>query len=140
MVAVALACGGVACDWSHSCTDIGCGSGLNLSVRRAAGTWANGDYVLRAGIERCSFSVPRDLPAVGSIARPNCGGTSVLLGNSGLELSLNTAPKTLAVDLTLDGALILSESSTPSYVESQPNGPDCGPICRQANVDLMVTQ
>jgi len=64
----------------------------------------------------------------------------VLLGNSGLELSLNTAPKTIAVDLTLDGALILSESSTPSYVESQPNGPDCGPICRQANVDLMVTQ
>lgn len=140
MVAAALACSSVACDLSQSCTDIGCASGLTLSVRRAAGTWADGDYVLRAGIERCSFSIPRDLPAVGSIARPSCGGASVLLGNSGLELSLTTTPKTFAVELTLDGAPILSENSTPSYVESQPNGPDCGPVCRQGSIDLMVMQ
>jgi hypothetical protein len=141
MLVAALVCNGAACDFSQTCTDVGCETGLTLSVRRASGTWADGDYVLAAGTERCNFSIPRDLPAVGSITRPGCdGGTQAQLGNSGLELSLSTTPKTLAVSLTRDRSVILSETSTPRYQESQPNGPDCGPVCRQADVDLAVLQ
>lgn len=49
-------------------------------------------------------------------------------------------PKMLAIELERDGAAILEEESTPSYVENKVNGPDCGPTCRNAAVDFVVTQ
>lgn len=141
LLGMALVVTGVACDSSQSCTDIGCESSLTLDVRLASGSWTDGDYVLGAGAERCSFSVPRDLPKVGATTTPICSaGTRVLLGASGLQLALASTPKTFAIALSRDGSSILSEDATPNYDESTPNGPDCGPVCRQGHVALVVTR
>ena len=141
VLGMALVVTGVACDGSRSCTDVGCESGLTLNVRLASGSWADGDYVLDAGAERCSFRIPRDLPIVGATTTPICrGGTRVLLGTSGLQLALASTPKTFAIALSRDGSSILSEDATPNYDESTPNGPDCGPVCRQGHVALVVTR
>jgi hypothetical protein len=139
IVAAGLVFSSVACDWSHSCTDIGCASGLTVNVRPASGTWADGDYELSAGAEQCTFSIPRDVPSVGSGTLDCYRRTSGGVGPSGLQLTFEGTPETLAVVLTRDGTAILDETSTPSYAESQPNGPDCGPHCRQGSLDLVVT-
>lgn len=139
VLAAGLVFSSVACDLSHSCTDIGCASGLTLSLRLASGSWADGDYELSAGAEHCTFSIPRDVPAVGSGTLDCYRRTSGEVGPSGLQLRFEGTPETLAVALTRDGAPLFDESSTPSYAESQPNGPDCGPHCRQGSVDLVVT-
>jgi hypothetical protein len=136
ILAMALGFGGVACDFGHSCTDIGCESGLSLDVRLASGSWADGDYVLSAGTTNCSFSIPRD---VGS-SRLDCNGARGSLGPSGFQVFLTSTPKMLAIELERDGAAILEEESTPSYTDNMPNGPDCGPACRQGSVDFVVTQ
>ena len=140
MMAIALALGGVACDYGHSCTDIGCESGLTLSVQLASGDWVDGDYVLGAGTASCSFSIPRDLPTGSSETGLDCNGGSGWLGPSDLQVLLTTTPKVLAIELERDGAAILEEESTPSYTEYKPNGPDCGPSCRGGSVELVVTQ
>jgi hypothetical protein len=36
----------------------------------------------------------------------------------------------------VDGQVILDTDLTPTYKESRPNGPTCGPVCKQASVDL----
>jgi hypothetical protein len=46
--------------------------------------------------------------------------------------------ESLRVAVRRDGETLLDRTLQPEYEESRPNGPDCEPLCRQANVQLMV--
>jgi hypothetical protein len=111
----------------------------------------------------CSMTLPDDLPSGGSIASIPClppvGYLGVSLypitnctaegnGNSGgqtctpipghytLRGSLPGTPSTLGVRVTRDDGLLTEQTLPLTYTTSQPNGPDCEPVCRQASVEL----
>jgi hypothetical protein len=140
-----LALTSAGCIGEHSCTDIGCQSGVTASVKPSSGAWQKGEYtfqlLLDAEQETCSFRVPEDLPQAGSTSVIDCSRgtkTQLLLAVSGpFRLTLTSQPKTWQVELSRDGAPILRDSRTLMYEKSQPNE-GCGPICHNASVDLTV--
>lgn len=48
-------------------------------------------------------------------------------------------PTTVALEVTVEGDLVLSESVMPDYEETFPNGPDCG-VCRSASVEFVLPE
>ena len=48
--------------------------------------------------------------------------------------TLMGAPGQVHVWQYVDDATILDVAAAPSYQESQPNGPECAPVCRQASL------
>jgi hypothetical protein len=157
---------GAACNGleSHECTEIGCGDGVGVNILPVGGIWSAGAYRLELSLDdlsgSCDFSVPEDLPDPRSATSLTClDGASVWLQQvfechsvtegggvsescqpiaNQYELTLSTfgKPTTLRLVLTRDGEELISENRELSYTESRPNGPDCEPVCQQAQVDL----
>ena len=146
VVVAFLALSNAACEVGHSCTDIGCESGVSVSVAPKSGAWRDGHYLLALSLDdksvTCSFTVPDDLPAKGSLSLSSldCGHaphvqlTSAAADGAMLRLALPD-PNTLKIDLSRDDSAILSESPRLHYAENQPN-PGCAPTCRNATVDF----
>jgi hypothetical protein len=113
----------------------------------------------------CSMTLPDDLPANGSISTIRCEPplsyvgvtlrTDVLCtehhdatsgsqsctpvpGHYTLSGSLASTPSTLSLRVTRDSGLLVEQSLPLTYSTTQPNGPDCGPTCRQASVELTL--
>jgi len=55
-----------------------------------------------------------------------------------LSVRTSTLAASLTVSVTLDGADYFSETHALTYTASQPNGPDCEPICRNATVEFFA--
>ena len=138
----------LACD--RACTLVGCGSPLQVDLERAA--WTPGTYEVTVVADGettvCSATLPLDCDAP-----PACGASSELIvGLSGcagppsehklgpIELPHGTAPKSVEVRVAQDGALIGEAVYTPTYTESYPNGPDCGPPCFGAESVTLTLQ
>lgn len=146
----ALLLNGTACDLGHSCTEIGCASGVSVTLAQGSGAWSEGEYALEVMLDDekapCAFAVPGDVPAPGSSTDLDCGtgimaqlvSRSSAANDFEVQLDAYSTPKTLTVELSHDGAEILSTSPPLHYTESQPNGPDCEPVCRNAQVELTV--
>jgi hypothetical protein len=139
---VAFALNGTACGIGHSCTDIGCGSGVLATLTPQSGTWQEGQYTLDLTIDgrkqECTWRIPSDSPT----GYASCGaGVRVELTSNvddfALRVLVGSTPKALGLSLSRDGTVILAESPTLTYQESHPNGPDCG-VCRSTTVDLTV--
>ena len=131
----------------HPCTEIGCESGLHLSWGSAP--WKPGAYSVEVTVDggsvTCSGRLP--LPACEEGPGFHCGpGPSIRLGESGCALpqgqqglagiDLDTMPARAKIVVRRDGEEVLTRELAPSYRETQPNGPDCGPVCRQASDTL----
>jgi len=155
IVAAALACNGAACnvgsDGSDNlgkvCTAIGCGkNGMFVTLVSSFGIWAEGSYRLTVTLDRqqqtCDFSVPAELPSGVGVTSLDCGGSDFEagLGDYGVSLQFSTKPKTLGLELARDGTVLLSDSRKPTYEESRPNGPDCEPLCKWADFQIIVQQ
>jgi hypothetical protein len=52
------------------------------------------------------------------------------------QITVNGTPVRAHLTQQVDGRLILEKDLRPTYKESRPNGPTCGPVCKQASVDL----
>jgi hypothetical protein len=130
-----IALAGAGCE--HSCTDIGCGSGVSATLTRESGSWEEGEYTLDLAIdgrdEQCVLQLPDDAGRSASCG----GGVRVELATTTMRVLVADAPKALSITLSRDGGELLSDSPTLTYGESEPNGPDCG-VCRSAHVDLTV--
>jgi hypothetical protein len=163
---VFLGCVLGSCLETHECTDIGCVDQANFTIRTASGAWEAGEYSLSVTfddvVHTCSFTLPDDLPAQGSLDALDCtprldayiqqesmcmeyrNGDSVSQSCTPIpdQYSLSGwfygTPSTLAVSLERDGAELVEETHSLSYEESRPNGPECDPICRQASVDIAI--
>lgn len=140
----AFALNGTACgiDIGHSCTDIGCGSGVSARLTPQSGSWQEGQYTLDLTIDErkqeCTWRIPNDPPT----NYVSCGGgVSVEIpsdaDDSVLRVRVGSTPKALGLSLSRDGIVILAESPALTYEESHPNGPDCG-VCRSTRVDFTV--
>jgi hypothetical protein len=157
----------VSCMESHSCTEIGCIDAAGVTIRTESGEWAEGVYTLRIAFDgeeyECGFDMPGDLPeVVGQRGELDCEPrleasftprvecTESSDGNSSsqsctpierqfdLEVFTQGTPAALDVKLDLDGMLLVDESHDLVYEEYFPNGPECGPACRQANVEIDI--
>lgn len=152
------------CEFGTSCTEMGCAD--NVSVRVTAGdqAWSDGEYQFALTLDdltgTCNFTLPDALPPRGSISSIPClDGVDIGIqqlaectthqeGDSisqscqpipdryELTISAYATPTQLSLTLSRDGAQLISESRALSYVTTRPNGPDCEPECRQAQLDF----
>lgn len=113
----------------------------------------------------CSFSVPAELPAIGAVSSVACEphdpqlnvniqsavkctekrhedavsqSCERLEGQHTLQISMAGTPGRMLLRLERDGALVSEHAKTLSYVVSQPNGPDCEPLCKQSSLELRL--
>jgi hypothetical protein len=159
------ACSALSFTEQHVCTLIGCGDGVSISLRPTDGFWPDGDYtfalVVDGQTQSCIANVPKDLPQNGNIAEFACSpkdrsvywtqDTSCQEQRDGNSVSQTCAlipnrftantnvsgtPAVFSVSLERDGVELIGQTVSPTYKESRPNGPECGPVCRQAKVEL----
>jgi hypothetical protein len=157
-----------ACVEAHSCTEIGCADAAGVTIKTESGEWAPGVYTLDIAFDgaahECSFTMPDDLPeVVGQLGELDCDTDlnayftprytcMEFIDSNGarhqtctplerqfdLEVSTYGTPAALTVALELDGSVLVDEAHDLAYQTYYPNGPECGPACRQANVVLTI--
>ena len=134
---------------SKECTLIGCGTSLTVHFTGATAT--PGRYqieVVADGVSSsCQFTLPEECTAQ-PICMPTAPGW--ILGKSqcspGAERRsldgftfLTGAPARLEVVVRRDDTVVSSSTAEPPmYKESRPNGPDCEPVCRQAEMSVDI--
>lgn len=132
-------------DGPKMCTQIGCLNGLQVELAKAT-PWAPGAYTFALALDGTAVTCTGALPL-----RPCDAGPSitcdipdrVLIGESGCALApdqhgfanihVPSAVATFGLTITRDGEQLVATELTPTYVESQPNGPGCEPICHSAS-------
>jgi len=142
-----LGCETLADDGGKSCTLIGCQSGLQVQLQRA--TWPAGSYSLNVILEDatpvvCIVTLPFASVSTGA----SCSAATVQLQTSGQAMGadqhaltglwVQTTPAKVQLVLRRDGAVVLDQTLQPTYTTSRPNGPDCEPVCTQANQAVMI--
>jgi hypothetical protein len=150
---IALAIG---CDASRDCSDLSCVSRFSVTAAPTSGIWQAGTYSLDVTIDgsatHCEMVLPDGLPAEGLdtridcgpdvnasfVARSDCSDGCTLADQYELQLLVLGTPATLAVELSRDGEMLLTDSETIEYKDVYPSGPECGGSCQQAHLDLVV--
>ncbi len=135
-----------------ACTLMGCSDRLTIELQRA-GTWAAGSYRVDLVVDgvnvACEARITDDpcdeeatsctagAPVRLTTARPfGCATPPTMNTVPGIYIDKAAAEVKLSVKH--EGAELVSESITPRYDTLTPNGPVCGPICRQARVPVAV--
>lgn len=140
-----LALAAPGCDTiSHSCTTIGCADTLGVRVAAAHGALPPGTYDVTVELDgaRAKVECFVESPPVNSScsAIENAAvflSTQAIVGVSGdlqLDLAVLATPSSVVVTVERDGSAVASQTLAPTYQTSRPNGPDCGPICRQGGI------
>ena len=148
-----LAALSVGCDVGDDCEPIDCQDGVWV-VAQPSGSWKAGDYELEVThdgqTDKCAFSLPYLVPTSRLTTYVECGATHVnLYAQSSctdctiddpfeLDLYLDSLPKDLSIQLTLDGEVVLSDEREVDYEELHPRGEKCGGGCSQARLELDV--
>ena len=145
-----------------ACTLIGCVDNFSASAQRADGSIPDGAHrieVLADGTTlKCTFTLPLAILQTGGTVQPTCDAgltvtvvpamiciqtqtatsssstCDVLPGKFVETLTLSGAPGQVHVWQYADDLPILDAAVAPQYQDRQPNGPGCGPVCRQASV------
>lgn len=110
------------CTADKACTLIGCTDGLSLAL--SGGIPASFELTLSA-----EGQAPKKISCPGGTADYICLPQSVFVNNytpDRVELTLSAREQQL------------SGSYTPVYTSSEPNGPGCGPSCRQGRIELTL--
>jgi hypothetical protein len=147
IIALPLAAAGCLAPPPQGCTEIGCADGLTISLKKASGSWEPGMYSVEIDADGKKIACTTQIPLSGA-SPSSCDDAAVLLGTSGSalpasehglsDLIFHSAPKQVSVTVSRDGAMLATKDFTPTYQKSQPNGPDCEPICNQASDSLPV--
>lgn len=142
--------------WCHM---IGCHSGLRIRVAKGAHGFPLGTHkiAVTAGDATLACSFVFDAPVVATGLEPKVQcvpGLSLTFemlvtctdgsaeqvcmttpGEFNEILEVAGTPGVVRVRQTADGTVVLDRTVTPSYITTQPNGPECSPICHQASLD-----
>ena len=119
----AIGCGRV------ECNDIFAPDGFNVTIEGLV--WSSGRYVVEAtGDDDSAWSCEVDLPAASDGAEVCTEGADLTLSGTlseivGFEVT-GGAPDMLELVLTIDGAVLVEESFTPTYALDEPRGEGCG--------------
>ena len=54
------------------------------------------------------------------------------------DIGIQGTPSFVHVQQAVGGTTILDRSVTPAYKENRPNGPECDPLCKQAQVQWTI--
>lgn len=142
----------------QACTQIGCVNGLNMHLPMNM-QWPAGQYTFTVttekGVMSCQGSLPlppcnddddEDYPA-GSL---RCTDKRLVVMESGCALpadahsfgpliQIEDSPAQVHLVITRDNIVVADQSFAPQYNTSQPNGPQCGPVCHSASVNVTAT-
>lgn len=133
------ACGS---ETTKTCTLIGCQDEFVALVRSADGFLPSGMHRVELLVDgvtlMCTFKVPLEAAPGGGLVQPTCpAGLSVTVMFTVEDVEIITVPGTpgqVHAWQYVDDRAILDVAAAPTYQENAPNGPGCGPICRQASV------
>lgn len=152
---------------TKQCTEIGCGDAATVTLRTADGALPDGAYTFRftedGQTSVCELRVPDDLPSSpGQVRTTPCTGQLELdltpestcterrsgdsvsqsctpvPGKFSLGARLASMPSSLTVIVERDGVEIANEQRNLVYQDYYPNGPECGPPCKQTNVAVAL--
>ena len=130
----------------RACTQIGCMDGLVISTPLEY-RWQPGNYVFDIMIDGASMRCTGALP-LASCDQPSltCEGKGAMITESGCalpasehgfgDIMIASGPQRAKVRIAREGDVIAQGEWTPDYQTSSHNGPECGPVCRQATVKL----
>jgi hypothetical protein len=166
VVLLAACSSGVPGSGTHACTLIGCQDQFTATAQDANGSLPSGMHTIQVTADgatlSCSFTLPlANLPGGGTagidcpiglhvqVLQPStCIATGTpnyktqtctpVAGKLNEIIVITGKPTTVHVTETVDGATFLDETATPAYKTSQPNGPDCDPICSQASAEWVL--
>ena len=148
---LALACASGCSDGSEprmprACTQIGCDSGL--TVRFSQPLREAGSYTVTLELDGERFSCHSTLPFASCSGENPCSSSKLILEQSGcalppsaheiVGLRITSTAKKVSLWIERDGSEIASQSFSPTYIRSAPNGEGCEPICEQASATLTV--
>lgn len=144
--------------WATSCTEIGCGDGVSMQLRldeRTAMTTTSVLLSMDGVSSRCELEHPADLDqfipcgegveaslqrtvVCESTTAPNGDESESCRPDGGFALGLTVfgTPQLVAMELTPAGGEARSFTVQPRYETTRPNGPDCDPVCRRADIEL----
>ena len=126
-----------------TCPLLGCQDGLQVGFTAAA--WPAGVWSVQLETAGATRSCSVSLPFASVNVAPVCVG-SMTLGTSGSALpadqhkltgvQLPDTPTQITLTVQHDGATVATKNLQPTYVTSQPNGPECEPTCNQGTAQL----
>lgn len=157
----------VACASERICTEIGCVDGVSLLASTESGRLADGTYAITLQLDATSvactldatdlstnrnrsFDATCDTESVRVAVRPQrrCEERrteeaigqvcTTLEGQWELQVDVPGTPSSVRVAVARDGVVLVEQSVTLGYQEVQPNGAECGPVCRQASPQPLV--
>ena len=128
------------CTDGRACTLIGCLDSFSIRPTDPA-SLAPGAYEFQLVIDGRSITCSTGVPvtdAVDACENRGTGPLTVVLTPPDRiqDITVSGSPSTVAITIVRDGQVVVSKIFKPSYRESQPNGPDCPPICRNAEAVL----
>jgi hypothetical protein len=151
----------------NSCTEMGCQDELALEIRTEDNTWLDGQYEFEFNFDdkiyKCEMSIPyelqqasnnfreitcepdlymrleaetlcteeRDKSGVAEICQP-------IFDQWYLNIIYSDTPRVFRIQVTLDQTSILDQSKNPTYREYWPNGKECGPVCEQSQLEIVL--
>ncbi|MBI4954183.1 MAG: hypothetical protein HY908_19320 [Myxococcales bacterium] len=131
------------CDLMRSCTEMGCGAAFRVELAPALAGAA--DYRIDVTADGVLTSCTVTLPFASCTGAPACvpPESAFLVERSGCALPASehqitgvlwpaSGPTTVTVEVRRNGTLLATGTYTPTYRSSEPNGPDCGPVCTEA--------
>lgn len=147
-----------------SCTEIGCGDHLGLTIAPRDRPWSEGRYELSLTLDGqthvCDFAFPNPAsasaiveiacnPAASVHLEPSVLCTEMkrpdgsrsescapLPDRAKLRASFSGTPSQVCITLVHDGAAVLDQQQQIRYRRERPNGPGCEPVCQQAELEL----
>lgn len=121
------------------CTEMGCYDGYHIGVEPHE-RWPAGDYRYVLELDGRTVTCTGSLP-LKRCNRPSmtCDGEGVSITESGCALDqdehafggvyIDELPQKVHLRIEHDSVALVDQALTVDYTVSQPNGPDCGPVC-----------
>lgn len=148
----------------HACTLMACFAHASVTAHLGAADAAPGAHTFTLTADGSTQTCTLDVVDPARTAFGTCtGGASVRLGPTtrvvedhtsmpGMvsatfvpvpgrfewEVTIDGTPARVAIRHVLAGRTIVEREATPTYVDTRPNGPDCDPVCRVADVEWSV--
>lgn len=131
------------------CTQIGCENGVIFNLDHDK-QWRAGNYMVYVTMDRKTYACKGELPLkpCGEGASFVCSAPDVSIGESGCALpkeqhglsriKLDGTPQKVIVRMTYEGKPMVTKTLYPTYDTTQPNGPQCEPVCKSATYRLLL--
>jgi hypothetical protein len=127
-----------------SCTEIGCLSYFRADIDKSS-EWESGrwEVTFRADgstLGSCEVELPSSPNSEGDctgdlLLRLRSDGQGIERASSRRDYSEDT-PSEFTVRLERDGQQVAQQTFSPTFESVQPNGPDCPPVCEQAEAEF----